>query len=91
MWCSSLRSLKEELAKATEEEELWLREEESKKLSKLRTQISAETEAEKEKIRWGIHSMSWKLHAPCLRTPQPLGKTGGEVGEETLSMKSAGK
>ncbi|KFP58895.1 Centrosomal protein of 164 kDa, partial [Cathartes aura] len=49
--CSSLRTLKEDLAKVSEEEELRVRKEETERLSKLRAKIASETEAEKEKIR----------------------------------------
>lgn len=49
--CSSLRALKEDLAKVCEEEELRVRKEETERLSKLRATITSETEAEKEKIR----------------------------------------
>ncbi|KFR03115.1 Centrosomal protein of 164 kDa, partial [Nipponia nippon] len=45
------RTLKEDLAKASEEEELRVRKEETERLSKLRARIASETEAEKEKIR----------------------------------------
>ncbi|KFV78846.1 Centrosomal protein of 164 kDa, partial [Struthio camelus australis] len=45
------RTLKEDLAKASKEEELRVRKEETERLSKLRAQITSETEAEKEKIR----------------------------------------
>ncbi|KFO08426.1 Centrosomal protein of 164 kDa, partial [Balearica regulorum gibbericeps] len=44
-------TLKEDLAKASEEEELRVRKEETERLSKLRAKIILETEAEKEKIR----------------------------------------
>ncbi|NXN69619.1 CE164 protein, partial [Himantopus himantopus] len=47
----SLRTLKEDLAKISEEEELRVRKEETERLSKLRAKITSETEAEKEKIR----------------------------------------
>lgn len=49
--CSSLRTLKEDLAKVSEEEELRVRKEETERLAKLRAKITLETEAEKEKIR----------------------------------------
>ncbi|KGL87731.1 Centrosomal protein of 164 kDa, partial [Charadrius vociferus] len=44
-------TLKEDLAKVSEEEELRVRKEETERLSKLRAKITSETEAEKEKIR----------------------------------------
>lgn len=52
--CSFLRTLKEDLAKVCEEEELRVRKEEAERLSKLRATITSETEAEKEKIRWEV-------------------------------------
>ncbi|KFU86115.1 Centrosomal protein of 164 kDa, partial [Chaetura pelagica] len=45
------RTLKEDLAKVSEEEELRVRKEETERLSKLRDKITSETEAEVEKIR----------------------------------------
>ncbi|KGL79106.1 Centrosomal protein of 164 kDa, partial [Tinamus guttatus] len=45
------RALKEDLAKASKEEELRVRQEEAERLSKLRVQLASETEAEKEQIR----------------------------------------
>ncbi|KFQ89390.1 Centrosomal protein of 164 kDa, partial [Phoenicopterus ruber ruber] len=44
-------TLKEDLAKVSEEEELRVRKEETERLSKLRAKITSETEAEKEKMR----------------------------------------
>ncbi|KFP05493.1 Centrosomal protein of 164 kDa, partial [Calypte anna] len=50
--CVSLaRSLKEDLAKVSEEEELRVRKEESERLSELLAKITSETQAEMEKIR----------------------------------------
>ncbi|KFV10514.1 Centrosomal protein of 164 kDa, partial [Pterocles gutturalis] len=49
--CSFLRTLKEDLAKVSEEEELRVRAEAAETLSKLQAKIASETEAEKEKIR----------------------------------------
>ncbi|KFQ69072.1 Centrosomal protein of 164 kDa, partial [Phaethon lepturus] len=45
------RTLKEDLAKVSEEEELRVRKEETERLSKLRAKITSETKAEEEKIR----------------------------------------
>lgn len=46
-----LSSLKEQLRKATEEEETQMREEESRRLSQLRAQVQSSTEADEGRIR----------------------------------------
>ncbi|KFQ41141.1 Centrosomal protein of 164 kDa, partial [Mesitornis unicolor] len=49
--CFSPRTLKEDLAKISEEEELRVRKEETERLLELRAKIASEMEAEEEKIR----------------------------------------
>ncbi|XP_027961724.1 centrosomal protein of 164 kDa isoform X1 [Eumetopias jubatus] len=49
--CPPLSSLKEQLRKATEEEETQMREEESRRLSQLRAQVQSSAEADEGRIR----------------------------------------